>query len=731
MAVINDSSKQNTLHTFEELQEKYFVYITNKESREKILKAYEFAKEKHKTQYRKSGEPYIHHLIEVTYILAELQCGPSTLVAGLLHDVVEDTNTSLDDIREMFGEDVTMIVDSLTKIQRMKLSHRKEEDFVAEDHRKIFLGMAKDVRVILIKLADRLHNMRTLDSLSKERQHALAKETLEVFVPIAHRLGINTIKSELEDLSLKYLEPEKYNEITRLLDERTKNRAKSLESLQKRIADILFEHKIPFTISSRVKSIYSIYRKMYQKNHKFDEIYDVLALRIITDSELRCYEILGIIHATYSPIPGRFKDYIAMPKPNMYQSLHTSIISGDGNVFEVQIRTKEMDEVAEGGVAAHWRYKEGSNYNPKAEQKEIESKLHWLRDLVTLSEEDYDAKEYMNSLSHDIFEANVYVFTPMGKVVDLPAGATPLDFAYKIHTRVGDQAVGAIVNGTMVSLNTVLKTGDVVEIKTQKDSEPNEGWLKIATTNFALAHIRKALAKKNADFVKDQKIAKGKQACEEGFKAYNIGPGEMEKYINDEKVFSHFGVENLDQLYIMISNKNPTPGAIIEFLNIKPKKEFVLQKVRKDDSKSPVYVEGAGKIAITLGSCCTPIPGDEIVGYITKGKGVTVHRKDCPNVANLKTRLIPVHWKDNLAESTYPVDLKIDASDRNNLLADIISVFNQKKAPLTAINAHYHSSTLTTTVTATIYVKNADNLRDIIDSVKNVNSVLSIERVTH
>ena len=473
MAVINDSSKQNTLHTFEEVQEKYFVYITNKESRKKILEAYEFAKEKHKHQYRKSGEPYIHHLIEVAYILADLQCGPSTLVAGLLHDVVEDTNTSLDDIREMFGEDVTMIVDSLTKIQRMKLSHRKEEDFVAEDHRKIFLGMAKDVRVILIKLADRLHNMRTLDSLSKERQHALAKETLEVFVPIAHRLGINTIKSELEDLSLKYLEPEKYNEITRLLDERTKNRAKSLESLQKRIADILFEHKIPFTISSRVKSIYSIYRKMYQKNHKFDEIYDVLALRIITDSELRCYEILGIIHATYSPIPGRFKDYIAMPKPNMYQSLHTSIISGDGNVFEVQIRTKEMDEVAEGGVAAHWRYKEGSNYNPKAEQKEIESKLHWLRDLVTLSEEDYDAKEYMNSLSHDIFEANVYVFTPMGKVVDLPAGATPLDFAYKIHTRVGDQAVGAIVNGTMVSLNTVLKTGDVVEIKTQKDSEPN------------------------------------------------------------------------------------------------------------------------------------------------------------------------------------------------------------------------------------------------------------------
>lgn len=726
---INTST--NKLHTFEELQEKYFVYITNPTSRKKIEEAYNFAKEKHKDQFRKSGEPYIHHLIEVAYVLAELQCGPSTLIAALLHDVVEDTNASLEDIKNLFGDDVAMMVDSLTKIQRMKLSHKKEEDFVAEDHRKIFLGMAKDVRVILIKLADRLHNMRTLDSLSSDRQVTLSRETLDVFVPIAHRLGINTIKSELEDLSLKYLEPEKFNQIVSLLNEKTTNRAKSLESLQKRIADILFEHNIPFTISSRVKSIYSIYRKMYLKHHKFDEIYDVLALRIITDSELRCYEILGIIHATYSPIPGRFKDYIAMPKPNMYQSLHTSIVSGDGNVYEVQIRTKDMDEVAEGGIAAHWRYKEGSNYNPKVEQKEIESKLHWLKDLVNLSEEDYDAKEYMTSLSHDIFEANVYVFTPLGKVVDLPAGATPLDFAYKIHTRVGDQAVGAKVNGTMVSLNTVLKTGDVVEIKTQKDSTPNEGWLKIATTNFALSHIRKALMKKNANFLKDQKIAKGKQACEESFKAFDIGPGEMEKYLNTNKVLEKFGANDLDQLYFMMSNKNPTPGTIIDFLNIKPKKEFNIQKVRKDDNKSPVYVKGADNIAITLGSCCTPIPGDDIVGYITKGKGVTVHRKDCPNVINAKNRIIPVFWKDNLESSTYPVDLKINASDRNNLLADIISLFNQKKTPITSINAHYHPSTLTSTINATIYVKDANNLQDVIDSVKNINSIISIERATH
>lgn len=719
------------LHSFDELKAKYYIYIRDPKSRQDILKAYNFAKEKHNGQFRKSGEPYIHHLIEVAYILSELQCGPSTIVAGLLHDVVEDTDTSLDDIEKEFGEDVRKIVDALTKIQRMKLSHRKEDDFAAEDHRKIFLGMAKDIRVIIIKLADRLHNMRTLESLSKERQQALAKETIEVFVPIADRLGINKIKSELEDISLSYLEPEKYQEVVRLLNENTTNRTKSLEALQKRIADILFEHNIPFTISSRVKSVNSLYNKMFRKNYAFEDIYDILALRIITDTELRCYEILGIIHATYKPIPGRFKDYIAMPKPNMYQSLHTSIIAGDGNVYEVQIRTKEMDEVAEGGVAAHWAYKEGTNYNPKAEQKEIENKLHWLKDLAYFDQEG-GAKAYMESISHDIFEANVYVFTPMGKVIDLPNGATPLDFAYKIHTRVGDQAVGALINGNMVPLNTPLKTGDVVEIKTSKTSPgPNEGWLKIATTAMALGHIRKAIAKKNADFLKEDKIVKGKQACVEFLRNYDVNVNEVDKILNNNDLLNHFNASSLDDLYLKVSNKNPTPGAITEFLKIKPNRTINLQKVRKDDDHSPVYVLNAGKIMINLSSCCSPIPGDEIIGYITKGKGVSVHRKDCPNVKGLKTRLIDVYWKDNIELQTYPVDLKIEASDRNNLLADVLSAFNAKKAPCTAINATYHSSTLMTTINATIYVKDADFLRDVMDTVKNVQSVYSIERIIH
>src|SRR5574344_1458869 len=724
------------MHTYEDLKDLYYTYITDPEDRKMIEAAYLYAKEKHKDELRKSGEPYIQHPLEVAYILAQLQSGPATIAAGLLHDTVEDPDATIEDINARFGEDVAKIVDSLTKIQRLKLSHRTESDFEAEDHRKIFLGMAQDVRVIIVKLADRLHNMRTLDALTPDRQKALSKETLDVFTPIAHRLGIYTIQSELEDLSLKYLEPEKYQEILDLVNAKCEHRQESLAALKKRIADILFEKQIPFRMESRVKSIYSIYRKMYLKGHSFDDIYDVMAVRIITKSEMNCYEILGIIHATYKPIPGRFKDYIAMPKPNMYQSLHTTIISGDGNIYEVQIRTEDMDQIAETGVAAHWRYKEGEHYNAKEEQRDIEATLHWFRDFVSMSgeNENEEAKDYMAALSNDIFNANVYVFTPLGKVIDLPTGATTLDFAYKIHTKVGDSAVGAIVNGTLVPLNTVLKTGDVCEIRTSKTaSGPNLGWLDIAKTASAKAHIKKAIQKKNSDIMKDEAIRRGRDSALESFAAQDIGEGEMEKLLNQQKVFDQYGVATLEELYAAIDRKNPAPLTIIEFLNVRKKKEELKLDRHNSalDDKNPVFIKNAGNAKIELAHCCTPIPGDDIVGYVTKGKGITVHRVNCPNVQKAGSRLLSVEWKKDLGISTYPVDIEIFANDRTGLLADILSHLSSKGVTVNDLKAKVIQATMNDVVDLKIYVSDSKTLDDVFANLKAVKGVYEVNRIIH
>lgn len=723
---------ENKLHTFDDVKELYYRYIKNDEDRKKINEAYELVEKKHAGQFRKSGEPYVHHLIEVAYILATLEVGPETIIAGLLHDVVEDTDFPLSEIERLFGKDVEFLVDSVTKIQRMKLSKRYSENFEAEDHKKIFLGMAKDIRVIIIKLADRLHNMRTLQYLAPDRQIALSKETMEVFAPIADRLGMNTIKSELQDIALSYLEPEKYQEIKGLIESRIKNREKDLIQLQKRIADMLYEKHIPMLgIESRYKSIYSVYRKMYIKGRQFDQIYDIMALRIITETEINCYEILGFIHQMYKPMLNRFKDYIAMPKPNMYQSLHTTIITGEGLYFEIQIRTKEMDEVAESGIAAHWRYKEGVNYNAQKEQKEISEKLHWMKDFVNMSSElSSDAKSYMESLKHDIFEANVYVFTPKGKVVDLPNGSTPLDFAYKIHTKVFESAVGALVNNALVPLSTVLKTGDIVEIKTSKASTgPNEGWLKLVCTNGAKNYIRKFLADKNADAIRDDKIQKGRTSIIDAFKDRGIEEKEALELVSSQKVLNNYGFETFDDLLIGVANRNPAASNIIEFLNIKKKVNLNFAKVRKDTT-NPILVKNAGKVMISLGSCCTPIPGDEIVGYITKGKGITIHRKECPNVKDGK-RLIEVFWNPDLAEKTYPVDLEIECNDRNNLLVDIMSVFSIHKISVTDLNAKLHPETMTSTIDATILIKDAHALNDLSNVLINVPGVYEVNRKIH
>ena len=723
------------LHTFEELRDLYSQYITEPKDRKDIEDAYFFIREQHKDQYRKSGEPYYHHLIEVAYILTELHAGPSTITAGLLHDVVEDTETTVKDIENRWGKEVAKLVDALTKIQRLKLSRRSGADFEAEDHRKIFIGMAKDIRVILIKLADRLHNMRTLASLSPERQMSLSRETLDVFVPIAHRLGLDKIKCELSDLCLTYLEPEKIEEIRALLKKKEKSLQKSLTAFQKKLADILFQHNIPFEISSRIKSVSSIYEKMYVKGRAFDEIYDILALRIITETELQCYEILGLIHQSYTPLPGRFKDYIAMPKSNMYQSLHTTVISGDGSFYEIQIRTKEMDEIAEAGVAAHWAYKEHTGYNPKEEQKEIENKLHWFRDFVSISSGKHEnASEYMEVLTKDIFEANVYVFTPNGKVIELTAGSTPIDFAYRIHTKVGDSAVGALVNGVMVPLNTVLKTGDVVEIKTSKNSPgPNEGWLEFVKTNLARSQIKKFLTKQNAALVREEKIAKGKQSIIDAFKDRGIEETEALEMINDDKLLEHFGFESVDDLLIGVTGRKPVPAAIIDFLHIKKPVSLPTGKSRSvSGGEVPVYCHGADKIAISLASCCTPIPGDGIVGYITRGKGITVHRLNCPNIQNEKERLIDVFWRKDIDYATYPVDIAVEANDRNNLLIDIMNTMSAAKVTLSSLHAQLqaHNRSLVV-ITMTLYVSDAKRLSDITNILLNIKGVYGVKRVIH
>ena len=724
------------LHTFEDVEGIYENYIYSSDDRKRIREAYEFILKKHEGQKRRSGEPYYHHLVEVAYIIASLHAGPNTIIAALLHDVVEDTDVTVEDIEKMWGEEVANLVDALTKIQRLKLSKITSEEFEAEDHRKIFIGMAKDIRVILIKLADRLHNMRTLGALSAERQQAIAKETTEVFVPIAHRIGLDSIKSELEDLCLKYLQPERYEEVKKLLSKKTKYLGKSLESLKKRLADILLENNIPFSISARVKSISSIYNKMFIKGHAFGEIYDILALRIITDTELHCYEILGLIHKSYKPVPGRFKDYIAMPKPNLYQSLHTTVVSGDGNFYEIQIRTKEMDEIAESGVAAHWAYKEGTGYNSKQEQQEIENKLHWFRDFVSISKDsdEKSASEFMETLTEDIFESNVYVFTPKGKVIELPNGSTPVDFAYRIHTKVGDTCTGALVNGMMVPLNTILKTGDMVEIKTSRNSPgPSEGWLEFVRSNSAKGAIRRFIAKKNASLLREDRIQKGRQACIDSFKDREIDEAEMMTYLEKPELLQHFGFETVEDLFVGVNGRKPATSAIIEYLHIK--KPIVIPtggKAKTTSGKdSPVYCRGAGRVAINLANCCTPIPGDDIIGFITKGKGISVHRRTCPNIANAKERLVEVYWRKDLEFATYPVDILIESSDRPNLLVDIMHTLTAQKVTLMNLNARANPNTMITTINVSFYVSDAKRLGDIFNVLKNITGIYNVTRMIH
>lgn len=728
---------KNTIYTFDDVKNVYSKYIHNPEELDKIYQAYLFASEKHKNQVRKSGDPYIVHLLGVARILSELNTGPTTIIAGLLHDTIEDTDTTEEEITEKFGKEVCYLVQGVTKVTRLSDYHNV--DFEAESHRKIFIAMAKDIRVIIIKLADRLHNMRTLQFQPPEKQKKIAKETRDVYAPIAHRLGLSQVKTELEDLSLFYLEREKFEEIENLLSRQSTNMKNAIDVLKNKIVEILTPTNILFEITSRVKSIYSIYKKMYVKGKAFDDIYDIMALRIITETEMNCYELLGYIHANFKPIPGRFKDYIAMPKPNMYQSLHTTIVTGDGHTFEIQIRTKKMDEIAEEGVAAHWRYKENKKYDAKTEQQEIEEQLHWFRDFVSVTNEiqDGNAKEYVEALQHDIFDANVYVFTPKGKVVTLPNGSTPIDFAYKIHTDVGNTLAGAKVNNQMVPISRVLQTGDVVEIITNKNATPNSEWLNMATSSIAKSHIRKFLMKQNSDFIRQDNIQKGRNSLAVSFRERKI-KANIDK-IMTKKLFEHFNVENADELYLLLNSKTIMPLNIIEYLGLERSQEETLDDLKNNVNKrnvnrniqDAVTLENGDRSLISLASCCTPIPGDDIIGYITKGNGIKVHRVSCPNVWQEHNRLIPVIWNPNAEKKDYPVDISIECYDRNNLLIDVLNCFSQIKVQVYKVNAKYHASNNTTTISVTVMVKDVAYLNTLTQQLLNINSVYDIRRVIH
>ena len=729
---------ENRIYTFDEVKAVYEKYIFDPTSRSQIEKAYEFAKKKHEGQMRKSGDPYVTHVIAVAYILANLQAGPSTIIAGLLHDTIEDTDTKREEIAELFGEDIAFLVEGLTKITRLSDFHNT--DFKAEDHRKIFVAMSKDIRVIIIKLADRLHNMRTLQFRTPEKQKKIATETLEVYTPIAHRIGISSIKTELEDLSLYYLENDAFKMIEKHLDEEFEDLNRSILLIKDKINDTLKDSGIEYDISYRVKSIYSIYKKMYVKHKKFEDIYDIMALRIITKTETNCYEILGHIHSAFRPVPGRFKDYIAMPKPNMYQSLHTTILSGDGHIFEIQIRTEEMDETAESGVAAHWRYKEGAKYDPKEEQKEIESQLHWFKDVITMTEDmdpDGTAKDYVDTLQHDIFDANVYVFTPKGKVVTLPKGSTSIDFAYRIHTHVGDTVVGAKVNNKLVPLSTELQTGDMVEIKTNENSSPNSEWLNIAKTSFAKNKIRKYLAKQNENYVKDDLIDKGKASLRDSLKERKL-KFDFDR-LNDKKFLQSVKVNSVDDLFVAICNKNVIPQQVYDYFNVEAENEADLKrnmaknarKAQESKSGDAVLLEDGSEAMISLANCCTPIPGDEIVGYISKGNGIKVHRADCPNISREKARLIDVIWNKNASIKAFPVDFSLECDDRPNLLVDLMNATSQSGKSLITIGAKYHPNTNTTSVNMTVLVPNLEELDKLFQALKQVKNVLEIRRVLH
>lgn len=670
---------------------------------------------------------YTNYLYNVIYRLAELNVSACSLYTTLL---VKTKVIVYEEITEKYGEDTATMLKALKKIDDVKAKTNNEID--NENYRKIFLALAKDYRVIVIKLAMQEQLILSIVDNNSVFAKDVAQETLDVFAPIAHRLGISSIKTNLENKSLFILNNDDYVLIENMLKQTREERQKCIDSMSNELKVMLDTHNIPYySIKGRPKSIYSIFNKIVKKNLSFDSLYDLLALRVITETEVNCYEILGYIHAIYKPINGRFKDYIAVPKSNMYQSLHTSVIANDGHTYEIQIRTKEMDEWAESGVASHWRYKEGS----KTSNAVIEEKLHFFSEFVN-DNKDVQDEEYIENLKKEVFESSIYVMSPKGKVVELPIGSCPIDFAYRIHSNVGHSCTGALVNGLMVPLNTELHTGDIVEIKTSKiHTEPSEGWMQFVKTSAAKNAIRKYLQKKQKENNKDIMIASGKSLLDEQIREQQLNDKTLEETLNDVPFLQQFGVTKLEELYFAIANRTVNVNNICDkiksrkFKELKPTFEFKKRTIKKS-SNCGVIVNGIDNIKVELSLCCHPIPGDEIVGYITRGRGVKVHCKDCPTLATLDNRLIDVEWDMEVSDNVlHQANLIVRASDRSNLLLEIMNILSTLKITVLELNAISHKESLNASVQLSIMVKDSSHLNSIMNSLRNLKGVFEVFRV--
>lgn len=669
-------------YTLDDLLEKAKVYIKSNEDIELIKKAYLFASKAHAGQLRLTGDDYMLHPLNVALILTEIYADAQTLSAALLHDVINFANVTIEEIEKEFGPEMKALVDGISRINKLSLS--ADNEALVSYHKKILVGLSGDVRIIILKIADRLHNMRTLWAIPENKRKEKAKETLEILVPIAHRLGINHIKSELEDLSLKYWKPDVYNDILEKLSESRAELDKSVDKMMESVSKILDENNIPHEMKGRSKSVYSIYNKL-QKGKTFNEIYDILALRYFVNTVSDCYLALGAIHAKYKPMPKRFKDYIARPKANGYQSLHTTVFGVDGKLFEIQIRTYEMDKVAEYGVASHWSYKEhGIN-----KVNDMELKLKSFRTVIELNEQQVEGEEFVNTVKNEVFNpTNIYVYTPKGDVFELPIGSTPIDFAYRVHTSVGHQMIGAIVNGNIVSLDYKLKDGDIVKINTNKNSKgPSQEWINICFTTSAKNKIKAFFSKID----KEKTTSDGKDMLIKTIRRKKLSINDI---MDDKKIkiaLDDLGLNNENELYyeIGIGKYNPT-SVIKTILGEKEDEKRALEKVLKYSSKTmeasgDIIVDGMDDLKVSFGGCCTPIKGDDVVGYISKGNGITIHRRNCHNICNLNERIINVHWNDN-ASKKYVTNVIIYTEKKDNLLLDIISKTTSMNVGVKSVN---------------------------------------------